>query len=288
MCEFEYHSSLTTQKKQNMLKFIFNKIFLINIAILLLLVVVIMFSVDKLLDNYTNHGQSISVPSLEGLTENEVATLLADKELRYEILDSIFIDKKPKGVVVDQNPKAEALVKKNRKIYLTLTKINPPKISLPDVIGMSQRLAVAKIESYGLKVKIQYKPSQHQGNVIDYLVKEERIKPNAKIALGSTITIVVGTGKGDGEVLVPYLLNLAFDEAEKQIQVSALSLGLEIYDESCKNAIDSANAKVYKQTPHYGAESVLNIGSAVDIYLTCDTNKIKIQKTSLDSSIIDN
>lgn len=255
---------------------------------MLLLVVVIMFSVDKLLDNYTNHGQSISVPSLEGLTEKEVATLLAEKELRYEILDSIYTDKKPKGVTIDQNPQAESLVKKNRIIYITLTKITPPKISMPDVEGMSQRLAIAKVESYGLKVKIEYKPSEHTGNVIGFTLKRKSIKANDKIDLGSTITLIIGTGKGDGQVLVPYLLNLAFDEAVQQIQGSALSLGLEVYDESCKNATDSAKAKVYKQTPNYGAENVLNIGSAVDIYLTCDTNKIKIEKTSLDSLIIDN
>lgn len=270
-----------------MIKFIFSKTFLINLLILLSVAALIIFSIDKLLDSYTHHGESISVPALEGLTEKEVEAILTEKELRYEILDSVFVEKKPRGVVIDQNPSAEELVKKNRKIYITLTKTTPPKINFPDVIGLSQRLAIAKLESYGLKVKIQYKPSEHQGNVIDCLLKNKTIKWNDKLSLGATITVVVGTGKGDGQVLVPYLIGLSVEEAVQQIQSSALSLGLEIFDESCKNATDSVNAKVYKQTPVYTSETVLNIGSAVDIYLSVDTAKIKIQKISLDTTNVE-
>lgn len=270
-----------------MFKFIFSKSFLINIAILIVLVVAVVFLIDKSLDSYTNHGESISVPSLEGLTEKEIEQILTEKDLRYEILDSVFVDKKPKGVVIDQNPRAEELVKKNRKIYITLTKITAPKILLPDVIDMSQRLAVAKLESYGIKVKVEYKPSEHQGIAIGYELKGKSVFPNEKIDLGSFITLIVGTGKGDGKVMVPYLKNLNKEEANQLLQTSLLSLGLEIYDETCITSTDSAGAKVYKQTPSYGENSVLNIGSSVDIYLTKDSTKINIQNMSLDSSLID-
>ncbi|PIZ06664.1 MAG: hypothetical protein COY57_00770 [Flavobacteriales bacterium CG_4_10_14_0_8_um_filter_32_5] len=266
-----------------MLKFIFSKSFLVNIAILIVLIVVVVFLIDKSLDSYTNHGESISVPSLEGLTEKEVEAILSEKELRYEILDSIFVDKKPKGVVIDQNPLAESLVKKDRKIYITVTKIAAPKILLPDVIDMSQRLAVAKLESYGLKVKVEYKPSEHQGIAIGYELKGKSISPNEKIDLGAFITLIIGTGKGDGKVMVPYLINLNKEGANQLLQTSLLSLGLEIYDETCVTSTDSTVAKVYKQTPGYGANSVLNIGSSVDIYLTKDSTKINTQNLSLDS-----
>lgn len=105
-----------------MLKFIFSKLFLINLVAAIILIIIAFYSFSSYLTSYTLHGESVTVPSLEGLSEEEVATLLNEKELRYEILDSIYVEKQPKGIVIDQNPKAESFVKKNRKIYITVTK----------------------------------------------------------------------------------------------------------------------------------------------------------------------
>lgn len=266
-----------------MLKFIFSKLFLINLVAAIILIIIAFYSFSGYLTGYTLHGESVTVPSLEGLSEEEVATLLDEKELRYEILDSIYVEKQPKGIVIDQNPKAESFVKKNRKIYITVTKKSTPTISFPSVIDMSQRLAVAKLESYGLKVNTEYRPSEHQGIVIDCKLGDKSIATGDEVGLGSKITVVIGTGKGEGKVMVPYLINLSKGEAEQQLQASFLSIGLEIFDESCKTTEDSATAKVYKQQPPYGSESTLFIGSSVDIYLTCDTAKINLPNLSLDS-----
>ncbi|MDT8411217.1 MAG: PASTA domain-containing protein [Vicingaceae bacterium] len=266
-----------------MLKFIFSKLFLINLVIAIGLIVIAFYSFSNYLTSYTLHGESVTVPSLEGLTEEEVAILVKEKNLRYEILDSIYVEKQPKGIVINQNPTAESYVKKNRKIYITVTKKTTPKISFPNIIDMSQRLAIAKLESYGLKVNTEYRPSEHKGIVVSCKYGEKLISTGDEIGLGSKITVVIGTGKGEGKVMVPYLINLSKVESEQQLQASFLGIGLEIYDESCKTSEDSATAKVYKQQPPYGSESTIFIGSSVDIYLTCDTAKINVQNFSLDS-----
>ncbi|HLU86064.1 MAG TPA: PASTA domain-containing protein [Vicingaceae bacterium] len=266
-----------------MIKFFFSKLFLVNLLAAIVLFIIAFFSFSSYLTSYTMHGESVTVPSLEGLSEEEVAALLTEKNLRYEILDSIYVDKKPKGVVIDQNPKPESFVKKNRKIYITTTKILTPKVTFPSVRDMSQRLAVAKLESYGLKVNIEYRPSEHEGIVVDCKYKNNSVNAGDLIDMNAKVTVIIGTGKGEGKVLVPYLVNLTQAAAYQKLQDAFLSIGLEIYDESCTTEQDSLNAKVYKQSPVFSSESALHVGSSVDIYLTCDTTKIKVENISLDS-----
>ena len=65
----------------NYLKFIFSKTFLINLTIALVLAGTIIWGIFKFIDGYTHHGETISVPSLEGLTIEDTKTVLEEKGL---------------------------------------------------------------------------------------------------------------------------------------------------------------------------------------------------------------
>lgn len=271
-----------------MFKFLFSKSFLIHFIIIVLVVVGAIWGIFKYLDSYTMNGQSISVPLLEGLTVSEVQQVLDEKELRYQVLDSIYIDNSEKGVVLEQQPLADNLVKKNRTIYITVSKIIPPKISMPDVIDMSLRIAVAKIESYGLKVgKLSYFPSECVNCVLEAKIKGKLIERNQPISKGSVIDLVLGSGTSSEKVFAPYLIGLTKEEALEKIQASFLNIGAEIYDE-CITKTDSLSARVYKQTPIRSESVVVNMGSSVDLWFTCDSTKINVTNPiELDSTAID-
>ena len=64
----------------------------------------------------TNHGQTIVVPNLEGKTLTEIEDVLDDRNLRYEITDSVFIAGKTPLSVHSQYPLPGAKVKEGRKI----------------------------------------------------------------------------------------------------------------------------------------------------------------------------
>ena len=233
-----------------MFRFITSKIFLINLVIAVIISAVAVFQIFKLIDDYTLHGKTISVPNLEGLTIKEVETTLNEKKLRFSILDSVFVEKGPKGVVLDQTPLYNSQVKENRTIYITVSKIIPPKVVMPNVIDLSQRIAIAKLKSYGLKINpIEWKPSEHVGIVLEHKINNKAVIPGELIDEGSSITLVVGSGKGDQRVMAPYLINMTKDEALNKLQESLLSSGIEVYDSSCKTAKDTANARIYKQNP---------------------------------------
>ncbi len=258
-----------------MFKFLRSKAFLINFGLSLILLVLLVWGIFSYINSYTNHGETISVPNMEGLSLTEVEILLEEKKLRYSILDSIFIEKAEKGVVLEQNPLADELVKENRTIYITISKVIAPKIKMPDVTSMSQRLAFAKLESYGLKVRPKYIPSNCVNCVIMQSINGKEIKAGQPINLGSTITLTIGSGSNGAQVLVPYLIGLTRDEAITQLMESALGEGFSDYSDCIFTSDeDSINAKIYRQSPIRSKANPIGVGSPVDMYFTTDTTRI--------------
>ena len=270
-----------------MFKFFYSKKFLIDLGVALIVAAIFIWGIFKFIDSYTGHGKTISVPSLEGLSISEVEATLSEKKLRYTILDSIFIEKSEKGVVLEQNPLTDELVKENRTIYITISKIIPPKIKMPDVVSMSQRLAVAKLESYGLKVDVKYIPSEHVNSVVMQQMNEKEINAGELIDLGSKITLSVGSNS-NAQVLVPYLINLTKAEARTKLIEASLSEGFNDYENcQCITKEDTLNAKVYRQKPIRSKSVAVTMGTSVDLYFTCDTNLINFNPPVIDTTETD-
>lgn len=257
-----------------MLKFIFNKTFFIQAVVALGVIILSIWIILSYLNSYTLNGQTVTVPSLKGLKPNEIEETLRDKNLRFEIIDSVFLAKSEKGVVVEQYPAAEDLVKENRTIYVTLSKVVPPKIAIPDIIDMSSRLAIAKLESYGLKAgRLDYVPSECLNCVVKLTMGGKTVNPNDLVDKGSTVHITLGSGTSSEKIPVPTLINLTKNDAISALQLAFLNVGAEIY-EDCKSSADSARARVFKQSQP--ANSIATLGSSIDIWLTTDSSKINI------------
>jgi beta-lactam-binding protein with PASTA domain len=260
-----------------MFKFLFSKSFTINLLISIVFAGLLIWGVFKFINSYTLHGQTISVPELEGLTIAETESILSEKKLRFTILDSIYIAEADKGVILEQNPSANDLVKENRTIYITVSKIVPPKVSMPNVVDMSLRLAVAKLESYGLKVKTKHRPSECVNCVLKQEIDGKEVSLNDKIKKGSTILLTIGLGTSDEKVMVPLVKGLTKEEAENKLMGASLNIGFSDYENcKCETKEDTLNAKVYRQNPIRSENVAIKMGSSVDLYFTCDTNMITI------------
>lgn len=271
-----------------MFKFLRSKTFYFNTIAVSIIIGATIWGIFKFIDNYTHHGETISVPTLEGLSIDEFTTLLEEKKLRFVIQDSIFKEKSERGIVLDQNPLANSLVKENRTIYITISKMSPPKITMPDVVGGSHRMAIAKLNSYGLNiVDTKFKVSEYSGTVLGYEINDKTIQPGDKIDEDSPITLLVGRGKGDQQIMAPYLINLTESEAQNELQLSSLSMGFADYtDCGCVTAEDTLNAKIYKQYPIRSEKVALYLGSSVDLYFTCDSTIIQTNLSSENDTII--
>lgn len=254
------------------LRFIFSKVFaknlLIAIAIGLFMVIVTLI----FLRIYTHHGQAITVPDLTGLTEEEVAVIVAARKLRYEVADSIFYKDIPRGTVAKQNPRPGSKVKAFRRIYLTLNAVSPERVPMPNVNGLSLREARMKLNTYGLNLgKISYKPDFAVNAVLEQKVNDTIATPGALVIKGSDINLVLGMGLSNVSTPVPDLTGFSLYMAREMLADRYLNLGGVIYDESVKTQTDTGFAFVYRQFPQAREDNKLFLGSNVDIWLTTDS-----------------
>ena len=104
------------------------------------------------LDVYTKFNRNISVPDFSDIHVDDLDSAFKKNNLRYIIIDSIFDNRKEKGIVVDQSPKPNFEVKKNRRIYLTINSLQRQRVYFPDVFDLTLRQAVKKINDNKLVV----------------------------------------------------------------------------------------------------------------------------------------
>jgi len=238
---------------------------------------------------FTNHNEYIKLPSFIGKTEPEVKNLCKQYKLRYVITDSIYSNKAKPGTVVEQIPKPGVNVKENRKIFITINAVEPEKISMPDITGISIREAALIAEIYGIKIgNLKFVPDIAKNNVLKQQYKGQEIAPGTLIPKGSVIDLVVGTGISNEKTYVPCLYGLTYKQVEQTLTEAALNIGAVIYDETIKNAKDSAYAIVYRQNPSFRPNPTqLNLGYPVDIWLTVDSTMNIPNCDSLKSIITD-
>lgn len=252
-------------------QFIKSKTFLKHFAVYIIFVCLFIWSVLTWLKSSTNHGEKIQVPDFTNVKIAELDNFSNSKNIRYQIIDSIYDAKAPKGTVVRQEPEPGAEVKENRIIFLYVTSIMPPSIQMPKLVDHSLRQAASMIATYGLIMgKPKFVPDQCANCVLDQLVKGKRIAPGEPVEKGTVIQLIVGQGLSDEEVGIPCLHGLSRKEAIERLTENSLTVGIVKFDEPK----DSLVAKVYRQTPSCGKEATINLGSSIDLFLTADKNKI--------------
>jgi eukaryotic-like serine/threonine-protein kinase len=261
---------------KHLFRFIFSRVFWINLALAILVVIAIVFGSMQYLKSYSMHGETITVPDLRGTHFNALEDALYNRHLRYLIVDSVYSDSHKPGVVVNQNPDADAQVKKGRTIYLTVNAILPPLVTVRDMSGLSRRQALSMLEVMGLQMdSITYKPDICLDCVLEIRHKGQILKGGTKIKKGDKVTLVLGAGS-EGKVLVPKFIGLTYPEAKTSIQNNFLTLGDVLECEGCVTQEDSMIARVYRQIPPYyqNNRSTMAMGQPVDLFLTIDTLKI--------------
>lgn len=259
--------------KSNILKRILWNAFTINIIAAIAVVIAAYFGVLYWIDGYTNHGQEIVVPELEGMTVDEASKMLKEKGLFCEIVDSLFVDGKKAHAVVEQTPAAGAKVKEERTIYVVINSNTPRKVALPDLIDVSVRQAEAIVNSIGLKVSdYEYVPSEYKGLVEDVKYNNKIISAGTRITVGSSIVFCVGMGLSNEEVPVVSLRGLTYEQAKEKAHAASLNIGSVFYDEQPKSDIEKTIYVVYKQQPITG--SSVKMGKQLTIYLTKDRKQL--------------
>lgn len=253
--------------------FLISRKFIINLVLIGVAWVIIIWSSISYFNSYTNHGESIEVPNLISNNASDIPQLLAGKELKYEVLDSIYNPNLVEGTVIYQNPMATdstgLKVKSARTIKVRVSK-RSRLVDIPIVVSKSQRFAEAVLMTKGLRTKTTFVPSnEDQGSVIEQKFKGKPVTKGTKVPINSVIELTVGKKTSGQMALVPNLFGLTIKEAEARLKNSQ-SLRLFIVCNNCENAQDSISARVIRQTPVSADSSKVPEGSTITIFASTD------------------
>jgi beta-lactam-binding protein with PASTA domain len=254
------------------LKFLTTKKFLRHLGLAAAISLILLLGTLLWLKIYTHHGQTITVPDLAGLTEEEVEDVTSARRLRFEVVDSVFSNEMPRGTVVKQNPGPNSAVKKNRKIFLTMNAVNQEMVPMPQLVGLSFRQARLAMQNAGLiQGSIEYRPDYAKNSVLQQMHRDSVIKEGTQITKGAVIDLVLGMGLSSSTTRIPDLIGAGLDEATEIIARYYLNLGAVTYDESFLEAEDSSGAFVWRQYPEFDELQSLNMGMEMDVWLSLDS-----------------
>jgi beta-lactam-binding protein with PASTA domain len=195
--------------------------------------------------------------------------MLEEKGFEVVIQDSVYYDSLPPMIIVKQVPEADAVVKVNRNIYVTVNRLLPPDVDMPNLVGYSFRNAQMILNNLGLKLgDTTFRPDFAKNSVLEQTLNGTRIPPGSKVKVGSRISLVLGTGVGNTDMAVPLLIGMMYDSVKLLMDQQGLILGAVIADPLVR---DQATAYVYKQSPSHRDEEDrqfrIRPGQMIDIWL---------------------
>jgi beta-lactam-binding protein with PASTA domain len=233
----------------------------ISLGIILILAILYFYIY---LPNVTNHGESVTVPDLTGMHIDELETFLKEHDLRFSVNDSAYSSEFPALTVLRQFPPAASHVKENRVIYVSLNRISPPTLPMPDLVDRSLINAEVVLKSYDLKRgRIFYEPSPFQNLVKEMRINGKKVEPGTKIQKGAVIDLVVGDGNGPADFVIGNLIGDTFERAKFKLGGWDLHMG----NIQIAEGIDTTGIEifVFKQYPLAG-DSV-RVGDPVDLWI---------------------
>lgn len=263
------------------------------VAVVAVLAISVFFFVY--LPGVTNHDQTLTVPNLEGMNYEQLEEFLGKRGLRFEVSDSAYSSIYPPLTVLKQYPEAGALVKENRKIYVTVKAREPQKVKIPDdMVGRSLKNAELILKSYGLKRgKITYKPDLAANAVLEIWHDGEKIKPGTTIAKGSAVDLIVGDGYGNREFSIGNFVGKELEDVEFALSGQGLNVGaiiLQVVDDEylpSEYVADSLGAPgvVIRQNPPAG--TTVRLGNIVDLWIGFANSQDSLEFVNQRNDIID-
>jgi eukaryotic-like serine/threonine-protein kinase len=230
------------------------------LAVILLIVLCVLYFYAYL-PGTTNHGETITVPNVEGLPLERVAEFLEEHDLRYEINDSSYSEDYPPLTVLKQVPVSGSKVKENRKIYVTVNRLKPPTVPVPDLIDVSLINADALLKGSELRRgKIHLVRGPFLNLVKEIQIGGKTVMPGVRIPKGTIIDLVVMDG-GSKNLPAPNVVGMSLEDAKIPLLGSNLSIG-EIH---LLGDTTGGKAVILKQNPP--PQENIQVGDVVELWI---------------------
>jgi len=243
-----------------------------NILFAIALVSVLLFIFLLSLNWITHHGKILKIPTVTGKSLTDAKKQLETQGFDIVIQDSVYVDTLPPLNVVKQFPDADAEVKINRTVYLTINRAAPPLIQMPQLVGQSFRSAQILLKQTGLKLgDTSFVVDFAKNSIKKQLYKGQEITFGTKIPMGAKIDLVISNGIADADMSVPDLIGMTYNDAKIYMEGNNLEFGPVVPDPGVK---DTLNAFIYWQSPPRLTEdhriNRIHPGQLIDVRLSAE------------------
>lgn len=253
-----------------MFAFITRRPFWVNLLAAAVITFILVFIFLRMLGWITRHGDYLVVPDVIGKKTDQAIAQLEKQGFHIQIQDSVYTDTAKAGVVLKQLPDPNSTVKINRTVFLTVNRLVPPMVDMPRLEGQTLNFALDLLERNHLKLgDTIFRPSFMMGSVLEQLYNGVRIPEKAKVQWGSRITLVIGAGLGNRQIIVPSLVGMTYAEAKTALEQDGIDIGAIVVNGVIR---DTASAFVYRQNPERfdeeGRPNYIQSGQVMDIYIS--------------------
>ena len=205
-------------------------------------------------------GDSITVPDVSGMTEDEAQSALEYAGFRNISSEFTYHDSVPSGQVIGTTPEANAEATEDTEIVMQVSK-GAERKTVPNVVGQKDADAQNAIKSAGLSVgtvTYEYSDSVAQGIVIS-----QSVDGGKKVSAGTTVDLVISNGpEPAAKVNVPPVTGTSESNARQLIQNAGLSVGTVTYQHS------SSVAAGYVISCSPGVGSSVDEGTSVSLVVS--------------------
>lgn len=194
------------------------------LAVVLALACAIPLSI-LLLNALSRSGDTVKIPNVIGMTEEEAAAELEKEGLEYTLGTPVLSDEYEEGEVVSTNPDVGREVKEGYTVELILSRgSNTETVSVPNVVGRSLSDARSRLQDYDLTVgEITYDDDSEEA---EGTVLSQDPESGMEVDTGSSVNLVVSSGEGAVTMVeVPDLRGRTQDSAESSLEGRGLRLG---------------------------------------------------------------
>ncbi|MFK7814473.1 MAG: PASTA domain-containing protein [Maribacter sp.] len=182
---------------RNFFNFLKSKTFFIQIGLAVMGVVLLVFLLLRWLSSTTNHGEFVEVPDFSKMSVMDMRKAVEEANLRYEVVDSAnFNPDYPRFSIITQDPSAGNKVKESRKVYFTVNPSGYKKVTIPNVIQVTQRNASSMLRAVGLDIQRVTYIDQIGKDMVYYIkFKGKQVKPGDRLPKTSKVELVCGNGR---------------------------------------------------------------------------------------------
>ena len=172
-----------------------NRFFWLNLIAMIVVLIATIWGTLHWLDNYTHHGEAITVPNVKGLPLGQAKNEISKLGLNAIAIDSNYVKGMPAGAVLEQNPEGNSKVKQGRTIYLTINTSDVPQIAIPDIIdNSSYRQAEARLRAIGFKLTEPEEVEGEKNWVYGIKYNGQSLMSGDKVPHEAMLTLCVGKG----------------------------------------------------------------------------------------------